>query len=630
MSGSRILIRNACVVVMATALSIVAQNVRTPQFTIEGGAFKAPISDGSRMIAMVSGREAKPALLAGQMAITDFRLETYDPAQKPELRVESPSSVFDSKGASSVRSIALHSVDGRFRVTGEGWSWQQASGLLVISNRVQTLLRRSGADTNQPPIEVNAERLEYNLKTGDTRFLRQCKAFQPGQARLSADELTSRLGARLERPEAIVATGNVTMEVLRPGHEGTATGDTALYAIVPEGERIELSGTPEWQFGPTAGSAEQLVLLPAKEAYTARGNARMRLHTGPLNARATQTPPENGKAGTMEITSMEIEAEAGKVTFSGTVSARQAGGFELDAARVTVELAEDRDHGASTDSLRQVTATGDVKARLDVRGTPFTMEGEQMVYSQGEHAMIEVSGHPSWSAPGHSGKATRFVIHPEVPTFQALQGVEVTWSEPDAGPHRGGFRIQLKADRMLVEGLLARFDGDVSVHESEWDLSATEVDLGMTTNALLSEIAARGDVTLTYRAFEKWNAPQPTGALTAFLRQATEAIRPWVIRGDQMRGKLAPDHTGLLSMDAFGGVHIEHVSLEASGERLAYRAEDGRLRLMDEPVFRTADGFQILGQPETALALDPETGRFYVEGPVRKMSLPVQALRSRD
>src|SRR5690606_37357299 len=127
-----------------------------------------------------------------------------------------------------------------------------------------------------------------------------------------------------------------------------------------------------------------------------------------------------------------IDAEAGRVTFSGSVSARQAGRFELDATQVIVELAEDRALTSAQDSLRQVTATGQVTARLDVRGTPFTLHGQQMVYSLGEHAMIEVTGDPAWEATGHSGKAERFVIHPEVPSFQALGGVNVTWSEPES------------------------------------------------------------------------------------------------------------------------------------------------------------------------------------------------------
>ncbi len=194
-----------------------AQRPGPPEVTL-GGGFRAPIydRDRNRPLGLVSGKEAKPSLVAGQLVVSGFRLETYRyaPERAVDLSVESPSAVFDSRGATSDKGIELKDAAGRFAVRGEGWSWEQASGLLVVSNRVFTDLRTGASSSSEEPVRITADRLEYNLKSGATRFLGRCVAVQPGQARLAARELVSRLGAETERPDAIRAQGEVTLEIL--------------------------------------------------------------------------------------------------------------------------------------------------------------------------------------------------------------------------------------------------------------------------------------------------------------------------------------------------------------------------------------------------------------------------------
>lgn len=608
-----------------------AQRPGVPEVTL-GGGFQMPIQEGNQRVALITGREARPALLAGRFEVTGFKLETYrnTPGRNPEteLIVESPFGVFDPKGATSPRSLSLRSSDGRFAVTGEGWSWEQASGLLVVSNQVRTTLRRPGAPTHQPPVEVTARRLEYNLKTGETLFQDECRAEEPGRARLRAGALRSRLVPRAERPETIAGTNDVVIEILRPGREGRATGQGARYEITPDGEQITLVGQPAWEFGPGAGSAEELILYPGRESYTARGSARMRLRdpgsNRPMDAPARSPEPEDA----LEVRASVIDSKPGLVVFEGPVAAALGKRLELEAERVEAAFAPGA--VAGRESLHLLTATGGVRARLPMGGSPLELNGQRMVYSLGEHAMIDVTGEPTWRLPHYAGRAERFVIHPEVPTFQALDAVRVTWTPPGPGSPGPASTIELQSARMIAEGGEARFGGGVKVTRPGWEMQAGEIDLRLATNAALREIAARGEVRIDFLARPPGAStnrpPAPTaGILGGLLREASEAARRWKVQANQLNARFAAGATDPTELDAEGEVRISHAALQATGGRLTYQAAEGPFRLRQEPRLNTADGLEIIGGPATALLMDPTTGRFGVEGAPRRMVMPSAA-----
>lgn len=634
---------------VSVGLTARAQDLRTPEVTLEGG-FKAPISDGRQTVALVSGRNAKPALESGQLIIADFRLETfrYDPDRRTELIVESPSGVFglDSKGAASDQPIRIRDAEERFTVSGKGWSWNQDSGLLVVSNSVQTLLRRMDEPTNRPPVEITSDRLEYTINTGDTHFIGHCLATQPGRARIHAGELSSRLGTQGGRPEAITASHSVVIELLRAGAEGRATGANARYSMSTDGEQIELDGppAPTWKFGGGEGSADQLILFPARESYTARGSARMRLTTG-LTANRRPGPAVGGaereprsQAEPMEIRCDSIEARPGEVTFIGPVTARQEGGIAIDAEKVVAQLASNAGAAATPDSLQRLAATGNVISRLPISGATMELRGQSMLYMVGEHGMIEVTGEPSWQVRGSSGTADRFVIHPEVPSFQGLGNVRVSWvaaaTDVEDGPRDAAkptaseAPVLIESTRMVVEFRQARFEGGAVVRREDWKLQAPDVTLQLATNAVLEGIAARNGVDFEYfaRPVQHGTNDSPAGVLSAFLRDATEPARRWHLRAQSMDAGLVAERSGLNTLTATGGVEVEHVTLNASGDRMTYEATDGVLRLVENARLKTVDGMEVIGEAHTALALDPHSGRFSVEGPVRRMALPARAL----
>lgn len=638
----------SAMVAVAVALLVArAAPAQAPKVTVNLPSlkgFKAPINEANRMIALVSGTEAKPSLVAGQVQITEFRLETYRyaPDRQVELTIASPLGTFDPKGASSDRTIRLASADGRFVITGEGWNWDQASGLLIISNRVQTQIRRATTATNRPPIDVTAERFAYNMKTGDARFSGQCVASEPGQARIRAGELSSRLGVQTERPESIYATNAVAIELLREGHTGEARGQAATYAVTPAGEQIELSGEPSWRFGPGEGSADRLVLQPAKESYVADGHARLRLQAPARPGVASGAPDgtPRGQPVPFDIACERIESGPDQVTFHGPVTVMQTNRLELHAGRVVSTVssaaAAAAAANAATPAVTSITATEKVRARLHSSRGPLELIGEQMIYSIGEHPLIEVTGEPSWRLTGNEGRAKRFVIHPEVPTFQALDDVHV-FLQPQSGEaspaspaSATAAPIQVTAESMTAEGREARFRGNVEAGRDTWKLRSPELNfLAATNHGGPTDIRAAGGVRLEYQtatpAATKAGEPSRSAAQRWFSSATREALR-WTITAESLQAALQPGAAPLQSLEATGGVRIESPVMNASGGRLFAKPGDALLRLVDHAQLRTLDGFVVIGEPATALAFDPKTGKFRVEGPVKKMTVPGNAL----
>lgn len=622
-------IRAAVFAASVAAIPALFAQAVNPKVTLTGG-WRVPITEENRTVAVVSGQEARPTL--DQLRVTKFRLETfrYDPDQKTDLVMESPSAAFDTKGATSDQAITLRSADGRLAVSGRGWLWSRATGLLVISNQVHTTMKRGEPGKKLAPIDLVADRLEYNIKTGDTRFLGHCVAEQPGEARIKAGEFASRLGIRGEQPDLITATNEVTIEILRSDRGGTASGAGAVYLADPAGDRIHLIGSTRWDFPAGSGSADELILFPARESYTARGSARMTLASGASPAAPAGPNREQKPRGhPLEVTASSIESTPGRVTLEGPVLATQVDGLELRAAKVVVQLTADAQPIPTRGGINQITAFNDVTARLPMAGHPVELRGQEMTYSVGEHVSIEVKGEPTWTTAASAGRGGRFIIHPEFPTFQAVDGVEVTWS--GEGPEKARRSpIQLRAERMDLQPEEARFTGNVTARQSIWELSAANLSLALGTNASPRQVLARQDVVLVYSAplpGVRTNLPVAS-PLIGFAEAGTEEMRQWTIAAGEMRAELSSDR----SVDAFqatDGVEVAQASVKASGGRASYQAAEGRLRLTEGAQLRTAEGLEIDGEDRTALGLDVKTGSFFVEGPVKKMKLPAQALRAR-
>jgi lipopolysaccharide export system protein LptA len=597
--------------------------------------WKAPIAGEDGRTAMeIRGSKATPSLASGQMEVTDFRLETYrytpDQTRVTELVVESPLGRFGTQGAGSGERLTLKSADDRFFIEGTGWSWSRASGLLVVSNAVETRVRRGLEETNRPPIQVRARRFEYHLRTGDARYIGGCVAEDPGRARVMAGELRSRLSPTQTQPDAIHGTNGVVIDLLRADKPGHAEGASATYtaATKTEGERIELQGNPTWRFGPSQGAADQLLLLPTQDAYTARGHARLKL----LGAAKKSDAPKSGGTNAapreaVEITCETIEANSTNVVLTGPVTARQGDRLQIQALQLVAALGPDPKSREL--SVVSAKATGDVMAKVGQGNQVIELRGQTMTYALGEPSSIDVDGEPAWRGREHSGAARRFRIHPETEIFEAVDDVRVRWAS--ASKAEKPAPVDIAAARMRVDGDRAAFRGDVRATGPRWEMAAGEVDFGLGTNRTVRAIEARGDVLFLYEMLTA--APATNGhsrTMTRLLGSGEGAAsRRWEIKARELKAAIDEKGEDVSRLDASGGVTVRHPAVRARGGRLEYSAADGQLRLMDDAELQAADGLDIVGLPATVLTMDPRLLRFGVEGPVRRWRLPAGVFRER-
>jgi len=97
---------------------------------------------------LLQGAEAEPQS-GGQTLIRGLKLQTFNETGELQMLVRAPQCLFatvrDSNTVhytvSSAGPFTAQSGDGRYTFEGEGFLWQQTNNVLIISNRVQTVIR---------------------------------------------------------------------------------------------------------------------------------------------------------------------------------------------------------------------------------------------------------------------------------------------------------------------------------------------------------------------------------------------------------------------------------------------------------------------------------------------------------
>jgi hypothetical protein len=130
-----------CFVVLFLAVSVHAQQLPTGRGTdfTSSTYYEPPHEQQVRL--RLSGAEASP-MPGGLLEVQILRVETFTETGKAEAVVSAPHCIYaplDGVARSPGR-LELRTGDGKFRVEGEGFLWRQADSLLIISNRVRTVI----------------------------------------------------------------------------------------------------------------------------------------------------------------------------------------------------------------------------------------------------------------------------------------------------------------------------------------------------------------------------------------------------------------------------------------------------------------------------------------------------------
>lgn len=94
-----------------------------------------------QMKTLLQGAEAEPEA-DGLIRITAVKLSKFAEDGRLQMLMEAPQCVFDSlrRSVSSPGPLHMRYADGKVSLEGEGFLWQQTNSVLIISNKVRTVI----------------------------------------------------------------------------------------------------------------------------------------------------------------------------------------------------------------------------------------------------------------------------------------------------------------------------------------------------------------------------------------------------------------------------------------------------------------------------------------------------------
>lgn len=99
---------------------------------------------------LIRGAEARPQD-EGRFLIRELSAETFRENGERTLLIRAPECVYDPnrREANSAGPFQMHSGDGRLVVAGEGFLWRPDDSILIISNRVHTMIKPKHGKTEK-------------------------------------------------------------------------------------------------------------------------------------------------------------------------------------------------------------------------------------------------------------------------------------------------------------------------------------------------------------------------------------------------------------------------------------------------------------------------------------------------
>lgn len=640
------------VAVAGLALSLCGARAQTPVSTAVKGGFKFPDYDPqNRLKSLITGKEMTPQG-NDHFLITGLDLRTYRDDGQEELVVEAPQCVFDrrSRVATSPGELNLRSADGRFTITGQGFTWRQTNSYLILSNRVHTTVRREllqpaaaarpgpaniAAPTNQV-LAVFADGFEFDSKAGRAVYQGHVQATEPGM-KLASERLTVHSPGGIGRVENIVAEQSVVIHFQgRAEEEIRAGGDKAIYTVGAEGqEQVELTGHPVWQTRQYEGKGDLLLLNPSRREFTARGHAFAKLQPATngspqLLPRVSATPSGTNTSAQLplEIFSDEYEVKAGWVVFQGQVRANSGPGWKLASEKLTVKLA------GSSNAFENIVAEKDVAIDFITKEGAGQATGQRAVYAPlaDGAGQLELTGHPTWRTQSYSGRGDRLLVVPGRDHFQALGNASVrlpggaaafqpalslekSAPGPAAPAAATDLFVEIFSDECEFAGDSMIFRGHVRVNnEPEWILSCDLLEAGLSAAGnRLERIVAKRNV--VFEQGRSRAAGEPGVARTNDL--------PWKLTCGVMTASVSTN--GLAErIVAEQEVVMEQGTSRATGARADYAAATGVMELTGAPVLTTAE--LIISEAEV-LIWDRRNNRMRGKGNYRTTANSASATR---
>ncbi len=366
---------------IAALLSVRAQ---LPQgFT--GKKFILPYQDREtkELKAIFTGLNAKQ-ITGSKVLITEFGMKTFrdGDTNKIELIAQAPECLFDRSTAvaTSAGTIKAYTLTTNLFIQGEGFYCQQSNAFLVISNKVETVIRKdtikqrngelktASPAPDLPPatnqvLKIFADHFLFLYESNLVTYTGNVRV-DDVQMELTCDLLSIELSSDTTNKGIRQITADNHVVVRNKKDNSRASGEHAIYIVNTNQETIALTGNPKWEDGQRVGTADLFFFDRRSNVFRAEQNAKFKMPREQLGQ--PDLLNANAAARTNALPNQFVEITSDLMTF---------------------KLAE------TNGTVQQIIADSNVVMLSESDQSRAT--GRRAVYTEAT-GLMELTGNPEW------------------------------------------------------------------------------------------------------------------------------------------------------------------------------------------------------------------------------------------
>jgi lipopolysaccharide export system protein LptA len=533
--------------------------------------------------------EAGKAVLVpgGALLSEGVTLQAFTVTNTLQLVVRAEHCFYNSSNHSvnSAGPLQMQTADGKFRIEGEGFFWQQTNSSLIVSNKVHTLIQADllqSASTNRVdsaspsdtgPLTILSDRFKYDGSSGLGIWQDNVRVNGTNLA-LSSATLTALVPMGERQVHSLVAEQAVVIDYYSDGLH--ATGERLNYA--PDTGLARLSQRATWRAQLREGRGDELVIDRSNHLFQVNGNAWLKLpgqavgESGFLVFSNSSAPsPSSSIQRSIEIVCQRYEIRTNSAVFHDRVRLEE---YLDNAVRGRMTCRQMTAGFGGTNELQTIVADKDVLIDEEDKQEGKHFSGGRAVYTH-TNATLEISQHPKWRAGLRDGQGDLLRLNTQLnemqvkgnallrlPANQLAGQLSSTNRIATSRPPKNGTNeiAEIYCEEYTLRTNTSVFIGGVYVTHPEmnWSCEKLTVDLPVsgTTNLvaqgnvdfnLLTQngmIHGTGDnAVYSFGMLNTTNGPQPIDELRltgtpAFLEITNRTVQNPVVIWDRARDKL--------------------------------------------------------------------------------------------
>ena len=526
-----------------------------------------------------------------QFQVTQPRLVTFEKNGSRAFEIEAPHCNYNdpTRTLDSTGRLLAKTGEGQFTIEGDGFSFQQKQGVLIISNNVQAII--INPTNKDSSLVITSRWFEFDLDTHrgifhesvrgeNSDYVFDCGTLKvTGSTNNAAKSSVIASVGKSSSFERIEAEGG--LEIVGKSKPGHASAQRGVFHRADE--RIELVGDATWAFDGKSGKADRMTARKTDDSYEAVGNVVMKMPRESLGAAggllSTNNPSAKSSGSNLvDIRTDHLTRSGNRLLADGSVRLND-GTNQLSCDRLEALTA------TKTSREESATATGNVFVERGGAG----IRSERADYTKADSKIV-FTGNPRFIQDKIQGKATRVTVLTTTSEVIAENDVTVAFPLaagggsllglfPGAETNRVSQQAQIVAQNFRLKDRVGKFTGDVQAHQlprtgGEPRLQADELEVFIAKDGRHAEsLQARKNV-----IYEQGVGGETNGA-NAYVKMVSDTL---TATADAKTSELT-------ELVAAGGVRLTQTDSVATGERAIYTSGDQVLKLLGNPQIKTTD-----------------------------------------